>query len=199
METLPITDNLDKKNKDFFKKPIFEKNSSDDEAGPSKKRIKVSSSNDLFDGFDISSLEWNDLIETQRQLNEEINKPSSSKDDKSILENKLKAIQEELNKKINENFLSETDIEEVGLLDLDTASDDEIKQAIKEINDRRSLFSQDSEEYERLLERESMYEDALAIREFSTPKRSPSPSSPTQSEPNPDSKEKGKGKQIEKD
>jgi hypothetical protein len=203
---LPINNNLENKDEDLFKKGILKKDSSDsDEAGPSRKKVKIDPSDDLFDGFDITSLNKNELIATRNELIKTIDKPSSSKDDKSILERKLKVVEEQLNNKFNDNFLSNTNVEEsssVGVLDITTATNDQIKEAIKEINNKRAGLDQDSEEYEELLDRESLYEDILASREDEDSTREQSRSQSTEPELSKYDYEantpKDKGKEIEK-
>jgi hypothetical protein len=202
----PINGFLDNEKKDFFKNLCLKKNSSDtDEAGPSKKKVKISSnaaSNNIFEGLDLAFLERSELKSAVYQLREELDKPSSSKEDKSFLEKRLKAIEEELDKR-NSDFSSQTNSSGIGVLNLATATDDEIKKAINEIFEAKAQLDPDSEEYNELLMRENDYEDELFSREAQSPSSEtyPSPKASTSnlSESEYDKKDKGKGKQIEKD
>lgn len=186
------------------------KDSSDPEAGPSNKKAN---NKDLF-GFDIRILDKDGLKSSCQQLRQALNEPSSSKDDKSELEEKLKALEKEISSRHTE----EEEFFKEGLGPLDKASDSQIKEVQKKLYERLSSLDQDSEEYYRLQALDEEIEEEFARRMEISNSNSPEPeprpsgsnvsedpqgssvsneSNSRASESNHQSKDKGKGKLIE--
>ena len=170
---LPVYGDITKNKSDL--NFLFGKGSSDDgEAGPSSKKPRLdspskdSTSSSLFDGLDINRLDAATLRDCRAQLKSDLERVSSSEEDTSILEKKIKAIEEKLQEREADFIAPET---ESGVL-----TKEELINIINELASKREDTDPNSEEYISLLEQEGVYEDILAdVMSRTSNRNSPDP------------------------